>query len=228
MGALCAVVREQNITWEVQMTAVALEVFVLVPNQLWYCQMSPRYNRLSHVKFDYNMETSCLKGPGVMGKVICRIQQKLYRKDMKSTFSLFQLRKHSCFEYTSYLPCAARESCCPKVLVYVMDPRCFGWVFLFAEQDPSMHVFPAVWGQIKESKPMHEKICVQDTSMCSVFLPERMKPKLAILVDSWFSVHITCIPVHIAYIPPLQRNGFNYSPPFRPCSLQTQSAKRKE
>lgn len=52
-----------------------------------------------------------------------------------------------------------------------------------AELDPSMHFSQGVREQFQESKPMHEKIHVQDASTCPVFVPERTKLKLAILTD---------------------------------------------
>lgn len=62
---------------------------------------------------------------------------------------------------------------------------------------------------------MHEKMYVQDASMCPAFVPE-----------TGAGHTYGQFPVRFSYIPPLQRNGFNHSPPLCPCSLQTQTAKR--
>jgi len=44
-----------------------------------------------------------------------------------------------------------------------------------------MHIFQGVQEQFQDSKPMHEKINVQDTSTCPAFVLEREKLELAIL-----------------------------------------------
>lgn len=99
----------------------------------------------------------------------------------ESTFSLFQLRRHSCSENTSNVPRAARESCFPRVLVYIMGLGCFSWVLLSAEQDPSMHIFQEVlvWG---EQTYAWKNVCaghIHVSSFCA-----RKKLELAILTDS--------------------------------------------
>lgn len=99
----------------------------------------------------------------------------------ESTFSLFQLRRHSCSENTSNVPRAARESCFPKVLVYIMGLGCFSWVLLFAEQDPSMHIFQEVL-VLREQTYAWKNVCaghIHVSSFCA-----RKKLELAILTDS--------------------------------------------